>query len=365
MELERARRGGQSLSIVIGDLDHFKARQRRARPPRRRRRARPPGAHPSSRRRARRRLGRAHGRRGVHAAAARHDRARGVPRRRAHARTASSGSSPTTRCRSRSASASPPSPTTGRTRRRRDRGRRPGPLRRQGARAQPLDHLQPRDLGDLRPGRPAAVALDATHIWPRCSRSPRRSTCATRAPPTTRARSARYCAPDRRPSSGCAPERVKRVEVAGVLHDIGKIGVPDAMLQKPGALGRSRAGRDPHASGDRRAGAGGRGPRGPAPAGCSPTTSVPTARATRPASTDAEIPLEAKILAVADAYEAMTADRVYRPGMGTKAARAELLRCAGTQFDARVVAAFMAVLDRSSAEPERRGAQRERAYCGA
>ena len=37
--------------------------------------------------------------------------------------------------------------------------------------------------------------------------------------------------------------------------------------------------------------------------------------------TDAEIPLEAKIIAVADAYEAMTADRVYRPGIGTRAAR--------------------------------------------
>ena len=45
--------------------------------------------------------------------------------------------------------------------------------------------------------------------------------------------------------------------------------------------------------------------------------------------TDAEIPLEAKILAVADAFEAMTADRVYRAGIEERAARAELLRCAG------------------------------------
>jgi HD-GYP domain-containing protein (c-di-GMP phosphodiesterase class II) len=60
---------------------------------------------------------------------------------------------------------------------------------------------------------------------------------------------------------------------------------------------------------------------------------------------DEEIPLEAKIIAVADAYEAMTADRVYSAGIGVKAARTELLRCAGTQFDARIVAAFMAVLD--------------------
>ncbi len=83
-----------------------------------------------------------------------------------------------------------------------------------------------------------------------------------------------------------------------------------------------------------------------------PTTSGPTAWAIRPGSSDEAIPIEAKILAVADAFEAMTADRVYRAGIGTRAARAELLRCAGTQFDARVVAAFMVVLDRLEREPQ-------------
>ena len=68
--------------------------------------------------------------------------------------------------------------------------------------------------------------------------------------------------------------------------------------------------------------------------------------------TDAQIPLEAKIIAVADAYEAMTADRVYRAGIGMKAARVELLRCAGTQFDPRVIAAFLAVLDATDREPD-------------
>ena len=53
------------------------------------------------------------------------------------------------------------------------------------------------------------------------------------------------------------------------------------------------------------------------------------------------IPLEARILAVADAYEAMTADRVYRPALGDEAARAELEGGAGTQFDAKVVATFL------------------------
>ncbi len=57
-----------------------------------------------------------------------------------------------------------------------------------------------------------------------------------------------------------------------------------------------------------------------------------------------EIPLEAKILAVADAFEAMTADRVYRAGVEERTARTELLRYAGDQFDSRVVAAFLWVL---------------------
>jgi HD-GYP domain-containing protein (c-di-GMP phosphodiesterase class II) len=65
-----------------------------------------------------------------------------------------------------------------------------------------------------------------------------------------------------------------------------------------------------------------------------------------------EIPIEARILAVADAYEAMTAHRVYRAALTAEQARTELVRCAGTQFDTRVVEAFLRVLD---APAEHRG----------
>jgi diguanylate cyclase len=58
-----------------------------------------------------------------------------------------------------------------------------------------------------------------------------------------------------------------------------------------------------------------------------------------------EIPLEARILAVGDAYEAMTNDRAYRSAMTPPEAREELKRNAGTQFDARVVEAFVALLE--------------------
>ena len=64
------------------------------------------------------------------------------------------------------------------------------------------------------------------------------------------------------------------------------------------------------------------------------------------------IPLEARVLAVADAYEAMTSDRVYRPALTPDAAREELLRCSGSQFDSRVVEAFLAVLDREESARE-------------
>jgi HD-GYP domain-containing protein (c-di-GMP phosphodiesterase class II) len=53
---------------------------------------------------------------------------------------------------------------------------------------------------------------------------------------------------------------------------------------------------------------------------------------------------------VADAYEAMTADRIYRSALGVEEARAELRRCAGSQFDQRVVGAFLVALTREDRE---------------
>jgi HD-GYP domain-containing protein (c-di-GMP phosphodiesterase class II) len=58
---------------------------------------------------------------------------------------------------------------------------------------------------------------------------------------------------------------------------------------------------------------------------------------------------------VADAYEAMTADRVYRASMGPEAARAELLEGAGSQFDRRIVDVFLAALADERREAEAAG----------
>jgi len=146
---------------------------------------------------------------------------------------------------------------------------------------------------------------------------------------------------------GLSERRVGRVRLAGLLHDVGKVGVPDAILRKPGPLTAEER----------------------AIVACHPELGAQilehpsladvqawvAAHHERPdgggyplgLSGDA-LALEARIVAVADAYEAMTSDRSYRDAIGSAKARAELRRHAGTQFDAAVVAAFLAVLDREA-----------------
>jgi diguanylate cyclase (GGDEF)-like protein/putative nucleotidyltransferase with HDIG domain len=139
---------------------------------------------------------------------------------------------------------------------------------------------------------------------------------------------------------GLAPDSVERVRIAGILHDIGRVGMPDELLAKEGPLdeaewawvrshpeiGARMVETTEHA--DIRAWIlshherpDGRG----YPAG-------------RPA---AEVPLEARILCVADAYEAMTSERPYRAAMPANDAAGELRRGAGTQFDELVVEALL------------------------
>jgi hypothetical protein len=66
------------------------------------------------------------------------------------------------------------------------------------------------------------------------------------------------------------------------------------------------------------------------------------------------IPIAARILTIADAYDAMTSDRVYRKGRSRDEAYAELRRCAGTQFDPQLVERFIkAVMTRESSQKHR------------
>ena len=68
-----------------------------------------------------------------------------------------------------------------------------------------------------------------------------------------------------------------------------------------------------------------------------------------------DIPLLGRILAVADAYSAMTLDRPYRKGLNREQARAEMMKAAGTQLDPELVQQFFRLIDRNSDHP--RGAQ--------
>jgi HD-GYP domain-containing protein (c-di-GMP phosphodiesterase class II) len=63
------------------------------------------------------------------------------------------------------------------------------------------------------------------------------------------------------------------------------------------------------------------------------------------------IPLEGRVLAVADAFDAMTSLRPYRRSLGAAEAASEIRRCAGTQFDPEVVEAFLAALDAGEIMP--------------
>ena len=144
------------------------------------------------------------------------------------------------------------------------------------------------------------------------------------------------------------PERIDRLRLAGLLHDVGKIGVTDAILQKPEPLSDEEY----------------EVMKSHAPLG---RFIVSAAELCDEASwifhhherVDGDgypdglrgdtIPLESRIILVADAFEAMTSHRPYRPARSEDAALSELQRCAGSQFDPACVRALQSALAREQA----------------
>jgi HD-GYP domain-containing protein (c-di-GMP phosphodiesterase class II) len=149
---------------------------------------------------------------------------------------------------------------------------------------------------------------------------------------------------------GLDADHAAEVEIAGVLHDLGKVGLPDAILHKPGPLTEEewRAVQQHPAVGAQIVAAGGL-------ADVSQWILLhherPDAKGYPHGLSRESIPLEAAIVSVADAFEAMIADRVYRPALDEAEARSELEQCAGTQFDARVVEAFLRATPRALPPP--------------
>jgi len=137
-------------------------------------------------------------------------------------------------------------------------------------------------------------------------------------------------------------EQIDHVRHAAALHDVGKMAIPDAILDKPAALDKHEWAfiRRHTIIGERIVAA--------APALRAVAALVRSSHerwdgAGYPDGLAGEaIPLGARIVSVCDAFDAMVADRPYRAGMDPTDALAELAACAGTQFDPAVVAAFTA-----------------------
>ncbi len=142
-----------------------------------------------------------------------------------------------------------------------------------------------------------------------------------------------------------SPAEIRIIARGAFLHDIGKMAIPDEILRKPGKLTKNEQEvmRD-HCS------------RGYNILRKIPFLSEAAAIVyTHQEHFDgsgypsglkgSEIPIGARIFAVADALDAITSDRPYRSAQSFDAARAEILRCSGTQFDPAVVEVFLKIPD--------------------
>ena len=144
---------------------------------------------------------------------------------------------------------------------------------------------------------------------------------------------------------GLTPEELMDISYGALLHDVGKIGVPDSILLKPGKLtdeewlimrkhtliGHKMISRIKFLKGaadivlyhhERWDGAG-------YPYGM----------------VGEDVPVGARIFSVVDTFDAITSKRVYKEAVPIQGAREEIARCAGAQFDPDVVAAFLTILD--------------------
>jgi two-component system cell cycle response regulator len=152
-------------------------------------------------------------------------------------------------------------------------------------------------------------------------------------------------------SLGLDRGRVEEVRIAAELHDVGKFAVPDAILEKADGLDDTEWEfmRRHTIIGERIVGA------APALAGVAKIVRSSHERVDGGGYPDGlcgeEIPLGARILCSCDAFSAMTAERPYAAAMTPELALAELRRCAGSQFDARVVAALDDVLAAGALSP--------------
>jgi HD-GYP domain-containing protein (c-di-GMP phosphodiesterase class II) len=147
-----------------------------------------------------------------------------------------------------------------------------------------------------------------------------------------------------------SPSLVELTRLGAEVHDVGKVGIPAKILEKPGPLDLNEQWFVQRHS----------------EIGESLLQAIPALKAVAPivravherpdgqgypdGLVGEQIPISARIIAVVDAYDAMTSDRPYQQAISERAALAELRRHAGSQFDGAVVEAFIcAIGDRTSA----------------
>jgi diguanylate cyclase (GGDEF)-like protein len=144
---------------------------------------------------------------------------------------------------------------------------------------------------------------------------------------------------------GLEPPQLKRLELGALFHDIGKIGIPSAILLKPGPLTEDeRAVIETHPILGERI--------------LQPIEQLEEVRRIVRSGHERwdgsgypdhlkgkEIPIESRIIIACDAFHAMTTDRPYRAAVGVDEARRRLEDASGSQFDPDVVAALLRVLD--------------------
>jgi putative nucleotidyltransferase with HDIG domain len=143
---------------------------------------------------------------------------------------------------------------------------------------------------------------------------------------------------------GLPEDQQELVHLCGLVHDIGKIGLPAGLLEKPGPLTlEERRQMEQHSEiGERIL------------RNVDDYSEIADVVRSHHERIDGmgypdgihgdEIPLLARIIGVADAYDAMTSDRPYREALPSRVARMRLAQAVGTQFDTAVVAAFEAIL---------------------
>lgn len=146
-------------------------------------------------------------------------------------------------------------------------------------------------------------------------------------------------------SLGWTEEEIQKLGREGLLHDIGKIGVPDVVLNKPGRLTDEEFAiiKSHTTIGDEILNQSG--------------SLLDAAKVARhhherydgkgypDRLQGEEIPLHARTVAIADAYDAMRSDRIYRKGLPKDTIRYEMIRGRGTQFDPELLDAFLQLMD--------------------